>query len=194
MLDPFKECPYLLLGLPTFACKEEITSKWKELMLVNHPDKDTNSETSTVFTQVLNGAKERALAQGATSGRPRDKEETARLFTEAERKRVLYGMLWMADMRDDVVKAERRHKRVWNCEKFKVLGVLIGEFVRDRVEPKVGEFTSCLALHRAFEVKHAAVDANFFYRKLRAAIASVPACAPTRRGGLMGYLGVGVRE
>ena len=101
MLDPFKECPYLLLGLPPFATVDDINRKWKELVLINHPDKQNGSAISTVHTQALNCAKDRALEEvcsyAAVYARlkaPVDDEERGEEFARADAKRVLYERLW----------------------------------------------------------------------------------------------------
>jgi hypothetical protein len=63
MLDPFVACPFLVLGLPQYASKDQIITKWKVLMRQHHPDKNYHSQDdlSTFQTQAINHAKETAL-------------------------------------------------------------------------------------------------------------------------------------
>lgn len=107
MLDPFKECPYLILGLPLFVRKDAIVDKWRVLILSNHPDKNHASDISTMKAQILNSAKERALLKYNApeikyavdlAARISD-EETEQMWTEAEEKRVVYESLWMEQRR-----------------------------------------------------------------------------------------------
>ena len=60
MSNPFKQCPFHLLGISARATTEDVLKKWKKLMLENHPDKNS-SEHATDKSKVLNDAKDRAL-------------------------------------------------------------------------------------------------------------------------------------
>ena len=129
MVDLFKECPYILLGLPLFADAAEINLKWKELMLMNHPDKHNGSDMRSVHTQALNCAKDRALqefgsipAAYARLNTPVEDAERAEEYRRAEAKRVLYETLWaeqeraggQADKNNAVEKARMDEVRAAN--------------------------------------------------------------------------------
>jgi hypothetical protein len=63
MLDPFKTCPFYVLGLLPCATTDEITRRWRTLMKEHHPDKTHDTDVSNLRAQVYNDAKERALSK-----------------------------------------------------------------------------------------------------------------------------------
>ena len=56
--DP--DCPFNILVLEQTATEQEVVQKWKELMLMFHPDKCTHADADAI-AQRLNDAKERAV-------------------------------------------------------------------------------------------------------------------------------------
>ena len=107
MVDPFQQCPFKVLKLPVTATEDEITRKWKQLILKNHPDKNPG-EHAKENTQVLNDAKDRALkhAQDAREYRNRllKEEERKKRKQEEERKQKEYNDKKMKQWEDKVQK------------------------------------------------------------------------------------------
>ena len=107
MLDPFKDCPYVILGVPPFAHRDTIISEWKKHVLNNHPDKNDGSEISNLKTQIINCAKERALSQydsferryASRLVREMNEAQIKVLWNEAEQKGKFYETLWMEQRR-----------------------------------------------------------------------------------------------
>jgi len=60
MSDDDDDCPFDILDLPESANENDITQRWKKLMLKNHPDK-TSDPNSDKIAQRLNDAKDRAI-------------------------------------------------------------------------------------------------------------------------------------
>ena len=107
MVDPFQQCPFKVLKLPVTATEDEITRKWKQLVLKNHPDKNPG-EHAKENTQVLNDAKDKALkhAQDAREYRNRllEEEKRKKRKQEEERKQKEYYDKKMKQWEDNVQK------------------------------------------------------------------------------------------
>ena len=59
--DDDGECPFHILGLGVDANEHDINKRWRQLMLSNHPDKNSDSKSDDVSKR-LNDAKDRAMA------------------------------------------------------------------------------------------------------------------------------------
>ena len=59
--DDDDECPFHILGLRVDANEHDINKRWKQLMLSNHPDKNSDSKSNDISKR-LNDAKDRAMA------------------------------------------------------------------------------------------------------------------------------------
>ena len=91
MSDPFKQCPYLLLGLPETATMNEILKKWRMLVFQTHPDKNISNQ-ATEKTKILNDAKDRAIKDCQTREECRKrKDENDRLRKDEDEKRKRKG-------------------------------------------------------------------------------------------------------
>ena len=107
MLDPFTASPFLILGIPPFAEPDIIVERWKTLVKSVHPDKADaeDNEISTKRTQVLNRAKERALAMtNSPSGETTkkyffslNKTDRRRVLDECEGMGVIYEAIWVEE-------------------------------------------------------------------------------------------------
>ena len=81
MVDPFKQCPFQILKLPVTATEDEIIRQWKQLVIKNHPDKNSG-EHAKENTQALNDAKDRALKHARDA-----REYKKKQYKEEERKK-----------------------------------------------------------------------------------------------------------
>jgi curved DNA-binding protein CbpA len=64
MSDPYEQCPFITLGIPTNSNEEEVMKQWRNLMRQAHPDKNPNTcAQATEQSKILNSAKDRAIEQ-----------------------------------------------------------------------------------------------------------------------------------
>jgi hypothetical protein len=210
MLDPFTECPFLLLGLPPTASEPEITAKWKTLMRDNHPDKHGGCTLSNLKTQILNDAKQRATQKIGTSAHEFATSmarflnlDAATARSEAEHKRVLYEALWVeqermkkarpaSHMDNTYPSKKRKHAATWASNTFSELRARIDQFVLNRVTPSANSFISCKQLLGSFASTEAVqdLDKNFVYRSFATSLEKHHPGAKqkvTNRSGERGY-------
>ena len=96
MLNPFTDCPYLILGLPADASEQAVKDKWKKLSLALHPDKNRGSEeVAKLKIQLVNDAKDRVLAKKGSANCRFGSVDGEKTKSEAEQRRHLYETLWI---------------------------------------------------------------------------------------------------
>ena len=106
MLDPFKENPFLVLGLPTYADQASVIKRWKILTKDSHPDKNAEeAEINTIRTQVFNSARDRALSNLQSSAAELaaahyatlSEEAQQHIIQEAKQIGVVYETVWIEE-------------------------------------------------------------------------------------------------
>ena len=101
-LDPFTDCPFVILGLPLSSSELDINRKWKTLLMSGHPDKNEGSDLSHKKTQIYNDARGRAI-QKLTSYECILARRNVTSYTDlinktnAEEKRKLYEARWFEE-------------------------------------------------------------------------------------------------
>jgi hypothetical protein len=96
MLNPFKDCPYLILGLPPDVNDQAVKDKWKQLCREIHPDKNIGGEEAAKLRmQLVNDARDQALARKGSADSRFGTADRDEIMREAEQRRKLYETLWI---------------------------------------------------------------------------------------------------